>query len=227
MATRFHFANFGAAAVNPSFDAGWEQNGQATRLRLVNSKQASTINAQANSSAVTVPITTTQDILCYQFVSDSFLTPIIWEGTCSGVIRVFENANTNNVTLAAVVSICAADGTNVRQLFSTFNTGTEFPLSASAATRIIPSGSALTRTVGLAGDRLIVELGGHAAAPTAAGSYTMRIGNAGGGDFALTAGLTTDLNPWVELSLNIHDDRFNDYMFARAGDGISVTEKIR
>jgi len=85
----------------------------------------------------------------------------------------------------------------------------------------------LTTTTGQVGDRLVVEVGGHAAGPSAGGSYTMRFGNNAASDFALTSALTTDLNPWVEISQTLHEDRFTNYQSIRADDGISVGERIR
>jgi hypothetical protein len=232
MASRFYLTNIGASAVNPSFDAGWEQTGQADRVRWVPKLRMATLETLVNSTAITVPITTTQDILCRQFVSDpipprNFETSILF----GLVIRVFENANTNNVTLAAVLKLVSQDGQTARgTLFSTFTTDTEFPLSASAATRIV-NNIAVTNVVSRPGDRLVLELGGHAAAPPAAGSYTMRFGSSAATDFALTSALTTDLNPWAELSVDIFGSGLNNYQFASGRDGnagaLSFTDKIR
>src|SRR5512139_461901 len=99
MATRFYFEPTIAAAVNPNFDAGWEQNAQAVRRALRYKNTIAVATALANSSAITVPITTTQDILCYQFVSEPLLAQRII-GTCSFVMRCLESATTANVTLA-------------------------------------------------------------------------------------------------------------------------------
>src|SRR6185436_3763295 len=225
MATRFLLTNSGPAAVNPAFDGGWEQTGQADRVRMLTKQDQSSFQALANGTSITVPITTTQDILCRQFVSDPY-PATQWLGTVSLVIRVFENALTNNVTLAVVVKICDQSGGNLRTLFSTFGTDTEFAASGSDATRIV-NAQALSTTTGQVGDRLVVEVGGHATGPTAAGSYTMRFGNNAASDFALTSALTTDLNPWVEISQTLHEDRFNNYQSIRADDGISVGDRVR
>ena len=80
----------------------------------------------------------------------------------------------------------------------------------------------LTVTVGVG--RLVVI---RAAAPTAGTTYTMRQGDSFATDFALTSGLTTDLNPWCEFSTNIFALPENGMQFVSADDGISVTEKLR
>lgn len=227
-ATRFYLPAEGAGVPNisPAFDAGWEQTGQATRLKLLNKKMLSALSALADNGTRTVPITTTQDILCNQFVSDP-IPPQTIDIDClvSAVIRVLESATTANVTLAVVIKIVSQDGGTVRgTLFSTFNTGTEF--AATAATRIV-SQTAVTKVVTQPGDRIVVEIGGHAAGPTAATTYTMRQGFNAATDFALTAALTTDLNPWVEFSKDLFNVDNNNYKSLDVGDGMSTTEKIR
>lgn len=225
MANRFYLTNSGAAAVSPAFDAGWEQTGQADRVRILHKLQQSATQALAAGTAITVPITTTQDILCRQFVSDPFPSTNL-TGTFSLVIRTFQNATTNNCTLAVVAKLCDQGGGNLRTLFSVFGTDTAFPLSGADATRIV-NAQTITSTISLPGDRLVVEVGVHTAAPSVAGSYTLRFGNSATSDFALTSALTTDLNPWCEISANFHDESFNNFRFVRAGTGISVAEKIR
>ena len=233
MPTRFYFPAEGSGAPtipnNPGFDAGWEQTGQATRLNLLRKSRLSTPSTIADNGSRTVPITTTQDVLCNQFISEPLPAGFRFDTsmTFSLVIRAFENATTNNVTLAVVVKVISQDGLTVRgTLFSTFNTDTEFAVSASAATRIV-NAQALTALTTQPGDRLVVEIGGHAAAPTAAGSYTMRQGNSAASDFALTSGLTTDLNPWCEFSAVLWDSDLNNYRSVRADTGISVAERVR
>lgn len=234
MATRFHFQASGSTAVNPAFDAGWEQTGQAVRLPLVLNNEITVLTTLANSTAVTVPITTTQQILCYQFVSDRVFPPVRL-GTdvlFSMVIRGLENATTNNVFLAYVMRAMSQDGgTSFGTLASSMtNTGTEFV--ATAATRIFGNGTttvALTATTIGQPWRLVLDVGGHAQAPSAAGSYTYRVGTSAASDFALTSALTTDLNPWMELSINLGagPDILSSYGGARGASGISVNERYR
>ena len=227
-ATRFYLPaeGSGAPSVSPAFDAGWEQTAQATRLKLLNKLNLSALSTLTDTGTRTVPITTSQDILCNQFVSDP-LPPqrFLTDTTVSAVIRVLASATTENATLAVVVKVVSQDGGTLRgTLFSTFSTDTTF--LATAATRILAA-SALTALTTQSGDRLVVEIGAHANAPTTAGTYTMRQGNSAATDFALTTALTTDLNPWVEFSSDILGTQLNNYQFIKAGNGMSVTEKIR
>lgn len=227
-ATRFYFPAEGSGAPNisPAFDAGWEQTGQATRLKLLYKKTLSVLSTLADTGTRTVPITTTQDILCNQFVSDPIPAQRI-DTSClfSLVIRVVESNIAANVTLAIVVRVVSNDGGTVRgTLFSTFNVDTEFPTTA--ATRI-QTQSAVTAVTTQPGDRIVVEIGGHAAAPSSGQTYTMRQGNSNASDFALTTALTTDLNPWCEFSKDLFNVDVQSYKNVKVGDGMSTGEKIR
>lgn len=227
-ATRFYLPAEGSGAPNisPAFDAGWEQTGQATRLKLLYKPKLTTLSALADTGTRTVPITTTQDILCNQFISDGIPAQRIGtDCTFSAVIRVLESAATANVTLAIVVRVVSSDGATVKgTLFSTFNVDTEFATTAATRIQVASAVTALTTAVG---DRIVVEIGGHAAAPTAATTYTMRQGTNAATDFALTTALTTDLNPWVEFSQDLFGTGMNDYQFIKVGDGMSTGERIR
>lgn len=224
MATRFYLCNSGAAAVSPAFDAGWEQTGEADRIKLVRKSLLDLITTLANRT-VTVPITTTQDILSRQFVSDPLPSQVIG-GTFSLVVRVSENATTNNAHIAVSVRVCSQDGGTFRgTLYSVFANATEFAVTASAATRIINAVSVTSQTA-QAGDRLVIEIGTHVAAPTAAGSAIHRYGCSAASDFALTSALTTDLNPWCEFSQDLWAGMPNNYQSIQGG-GLSVGERIR
>jgi hypothetical protein len=227
-ATRFYFPaeGSGAPGISPAADAGWEQTGQMTRLKLLNKVQLATLSTLADDGTRTVPITTTQDIVCNQFISGP-IPPQIIDTSCtfSMVIRVLESALTANVTLAVVVRVLSSDGGTIRgTLFSNFNSDTEF--AATAATRIV-SAAAVTAVTTQPGDVLCVEVGGHAAGPTAATTYTMRQGTSAATDFALTTALTTDLNPWCEFSKDLFNVDNQNYKFLKVGDGMSTGEKIR
>jgi hypothetical protein len=230
-ARRFYFTRAVSAPVNPPFDTGWEQTGEALRGMLVPKLMLSALDALTNDQ-VTVPITTTQDILTRQFVSGPVRAGII-NGTFSLVVRCSENATTNNATLAVVVNLVSQDGQTLRgALFSNFNQDTEFAVTASAATRIV-NAQALTQRTAQDGDRIVVEIGVHAAGPTAAGSAIARFGTDAASDFALTSALTTDLNPWCEFSNDLWPSLPNNYAYvdSHAIPGntgiVSFTEKIR
>jgi hypothetical protein len=226
MATRFYLVQTGVAAISPAFDAGWGQTGQADRLRLVlqsDSKAATTLT----DKTVTIPITTTQNILNRQFVSEPLTVPTTISGTISAVVRCLESALTANGFLQIVARVVSFDGITVRGTL--FSGATDLEFDATATTRI-NFGGAVTTVNALQGDRVVVEIGVAAAAPTAATTATQRFGNSATTDFALTSALTTDLNPWVEFSTTFTVSKpmsNNNYQFVKVGDGMSVTERIR
>jgi hypothetical protein len=227
MASRFYFHSSGAIATpnNPGFDANWEQTGQATRLPMDLKTRQGPQTALTNSSNITVPITTTQDILCYQFTSNQIFKPAKLDAstTFSLVFRTLESATTANCFLAYSLRAFDVRGSaSLGTLASVFTGGTEY--AAAAQTRII-SATAITATQIDQLFRLVLEIGSHAAAPTAATTYTLRTGDNAASDFALTSGLTTDLNSWFELSRNLNATGFQNYMSA-GGEG-SVAEKFR
>lgn len=202
------------------------------RLPLVLKNELAATTALTDSAAITVPITTTQQILCYQFVSSRVFLPVRLDASVlfSMIIRGLESATTANVFLAFVLRAMTPDGgTSLGTLGSSMvQAGTEFV--ATAATRIFGDGIttvALTPTTVSQPWRLVIDIGGHAQAPTAAGTYTYRAGSSAASDFALTSALTTDLNPWMELSLNLTATRFNNFQAVRVGSGMTSTERLR
>jgi hypothetical protein len=229
MPTRFYLPaeGSGAPTVSPAFDSNWEQTGQATRLRLRYKQTVSTVSTLADTGTRTVPITTTQDILGTQFVSDPIPAQTI-RGQCSLVIRTIESTVDANVTLAVVLRLMSNDGATSRgTLFSVFGTGTEYAVTA--ATRIVAS-SNVTSFTAQPGDRLVLEVGARATTPVSAQTYTHRLGHSAATDFALTAALTTDLNPWLELSQDLFKGATNwenGRSFGVAASGVSVTERTR
>ncbi|HMU54862.1 MAG TPA: hypothetical protein PKA61_07640 [Nitrospira sp.] len=228
MASRFYLHSSGSSVISPSFDGGWEQTGQAVRLPMDLKSMQGPLTALADSSAKTVPVTTTQQILCYQFVSNQIFLPVRLDASVlfSMVLRGLENATTNNVFLAVILrGVSAAAGAALSTLFSSMtNAGTEFV--ATAATRIF-SQTAIT-SVGFSQPfRLVLEVGGHAQAPSVAGSYTYRVGTNAASDFALTSALTTDLNPWMELSANLNAVTFGNYQGVKVGNNMGTGERIR
>lgn len=201
MATRFYLQNSGAAPVSPSYSAGWEQNGEADRVKLERKAQTSLVSTLTDN-ALTIPITTTQDILNRQYVSEPLPAQTI-SGTFSLVVRCVETDTNANATLATLVYVVSNDGTVSRgTLFSVFGTDTEF--GTTAATRIV-NAAAITAQTAQFGDRIVVEIGLTATVPLALDGASQRFGTSAASDFALTSALTTDLNPWCEFSQDLWD----------------------
>lgn len=221
MATRFYFDPSIAPPVSPAYAAGWGQTGSATRGTLVrkNNKGAST--ALADLSAITVPITTTQSILAVQFISEPITARQSVVGAISGVIKSVVSTNSVNSGLLVRIRSVAVDGT-----VTDINTHSGTTLTTTAATRILTASSLSSGTFE-SGDRLILEVGVLATAPSSSGTFTLRFGLSAATDFALTAGLTTDINPWYEFGADLFGGRPNNYQAVKVGDGMSTGEKIR
>jgi hypothetical protein len=118
-----------------------------------------------------------------------------------------ETTTSGDTHLAYVIRVVSGDGGTIRGVIGLYHaTSTEFALVASAATRIHSARTdGATAFSSQVGDRIIVEIGLHGVTP-ALEAIQMRKGDPVASpplDFALTAGLTTDLVPWVQLSRDV------------------------
>ncbi len=230
MATRFYFDTSTSPPVNPPFDGGWEQTGSTIRGKLAQKNLLTTATALADTT-VTTAITTSQDYLIAQFTSEplpatGWLSSPAAAAAMTLVVRVSESVATVNAVLAILLKVVSQDGQTSRgNLFANFAVDTEWAVAGSDATRIANQSHIAMITQG--GDRLVLEIGAHLASPSTSGSVTMRFGMSAASDFALTSGLTTDLNPWLEVGETLRATRANNYQFIKVGDGMSVSERIR
>jgi len=206
MATRLYLPASGspplaALAVN----ANWELTNGLLRLPCFTAKQ----NTALATDPRTWPSTTTQQWCWRQYQSDVLAEAYNWTtaDTVSMVIGKCgePSALTADTHLAYVVRVVSGDGSVIRGVIGLYHaTSTEFPNVASAATRIHNARvNGATNFSSQVGDRIIIEVGLHGVTPAAV-QVQMRFGDpTATGDFALTAGLTTDLDPWVQLSRTV------------------------
>ncbi len=190
----------GTAPASPATDSNWEYLYTGwTRRPLVRSKS----NTALATLSQTYGATATSQKLYAQWVSETLDVDQTISGTVSMVVgKCGETSTSGDAHLAFSLRVVKPDGTFRGTLLLYHATSTEFPLIASAATRI-HSARAITSLACLAGDRLVLEIGIHAVTP-ANEVMQMRFGDPSAtADFALTAGLTTDLDPWMELSANL------------------------
>lgn len=198
MATRLYLQSTSTGAVNPAFaDGGWERNHGSYASRIM-------ATAKANTPLTTVSgvfgATTTSQTRWHTFVSDTLDVNQTISGTFSLVVgKCAETTTSGNAHLAYALRVVTGAGVHRATLSTVMATSTEFPLIASAATRI-HSAKAITSFGASAGDRLVLEIGVHGVTP-ANEVMQLRFGDPTAvADFALTAALTTDLCPWGELS---------------------------
>lgn len=216
MATRFYLGSVAAPSISPAFDGNWEQTGQAVRLVLYSAKNyPGATEALTNSTSVTVPITTTQDILIAQFVGPPMPATRFDARNWTLVVRCLEAAAAANAHLAYSLRVLSNDGGTVRgTLKSNFANSTEF--TTAAQTRLSNTPGAITALSAQIGDRLCLEVGVRATGPTSASTATARFGFNAATDFAATSGLTTDLNPWCEFEQDISATIFANYQHSQS-----------
>ncbi len=205
MPTKLYLPSSGRPPIQDlPVNTNWELSNGLLRLPCFTTKQ----NTALTTSTRTWPAATTQQWCWWQFVSPPMAAGYSWTtaDTVSMVIGKCAQTTTSGDThLVYAVRVVSIDGETIRGVIGLYHTtSTEFPLVASAATRIHSA-----RVTGAAtfssqiGDRIIIEIGLHGVTPGLQ-NIQMRIGDpTATADFALTAALTTDLCPWVQLSRTV------------------------
>lgn len=203
MATRLYLPASGTAPLaSLAYDANWELSTSAVRSPTSTTKA----NTALANTVLTWPDNATAQWVWWQFQSQTMKAGYSWTtaDTVSMVIRGLEGNAAVDSHVAYSVRVVSADGTTVRGTVGLYHaTSTEF--TTSALTRIHDARTnGASNFTSYIGDRIIVEIGLHGATPSVSYTVTMRVGDPSGtADFALTAGLTTDLCPWVELSRTV------------------------
>jgi hypothetical protein len=204
MATRFYLPASGTAPLaSLAYDANWERTTGFARLPTSTSKS----NTALASSSRTWAGTTTVQWVWWQFQSAPLKYGYTWTtaDTISMVISCFEVNTQCDDHIAYSVRVVNSDGTTVRGTVGLFHaTSTELVVTT-LTTRIHSArNDGASNFTSYAGDRIIIEIGLHGVTPSASYAQSLRIGDPSAtADFALTAGLTTDLCPWVELSCTV------------------------
>jgi len=225
MATRFYLPSTGAAAVSPAFDASWEDTTLADSLRLlVRDEPTVPITALADKTSGAIPAVTA-DWLHRQYVSDPIIArQLSTSDTVRAILRCNESGSELNGSLRYVLRVVSNDGATFR---GTLWTGTTTEISSGSSNTKIAGPTALSAVAAQTGDRLVLEVGVGVNPSLADRTFTCRFGNSASSDFAFTAGLTTDLNSWLELSCNLFTPDNNNYQFVKVGDGMGTGERIR
>lgn len=209
MPTRFYLPNSGTSPVaSPVLSAVWDiTTGFFNRPTDVTKSNTALGAGTARQKGST---TAWHDRLDGVFISTQQLAAqTIAAGTFSAVIRAVESNAAADDFLQIVIKVVSADGATTRGTIYAGSALTAVSATASAengeypttsATRI-KSAIATTSVVAQAGDRIQIELGARTGGTTTTHTFTHRFGDpTATADFALTAGLTSDAPPWVELS---------------------------
>ena len=206
MATRFYLPASGTPPLSAlAKNAAWELETGIVRLPTKITKQ----NTALATSTRTWPATTTQQWCWYQYQSEQLLAAYSWTtaDTVSMVLgKLAETTTAGDTHLNYNIRVVSQDGTVIRGIIGALQAtaGSEFLLIAAAATKIFNAATTgATNFSSQIGDRIIIEIGVHGVTP-ALENIQFRIGDpTATADFALTAGLTTDLCSWVELSRTV------------------------
>ena len=206
MATRFYLPSGGTPPLSAlAKNSAWELEGGIVRLPTKITKQDTALSTSTRAW----PNNTTQQWCWYQFQSEQLSAAYSWttSDTVSMVLgKLAETSTSGDTHLNYNIRVVSQGGTVIRGIIGALQAtaGSEFPLMASAATKIFNAATTgATNFSSQIGDRIIIEIGTHGVTP-AAENIQLRIGDPSAtADFALTAGLTTDLVSWVELSRTV------------------------
>ncbi len=200
MAVRFYLPSTGTSPL-PSLAVASGWSGSVANFGRGPLERSKATNTALASQAAVFLSTANRADAWRQWTSEPLTEPYSFTGshTASLVMRCVESVAQVDAHIACVVRVVSGDGATVRgTLLSHLTASTEYATTAS--TRIL-SALTLSAVSALAGDRIVVELGSYGVTPSTAGTATLRYGTPSAtADFALTANLTTDLVPWLELS---------------------------
>lgn len=204
--TRLYLPSTGAAAVNPSFSAGWEDTGGADRIALATAAGGST--AQTGKTVTDANNTIDTDLLARQYVSPPLNGAQTISGTIKGQVKASESANPQNAFPQMTVYVVSNDGLTVRGTamamhssalsseFSTSNVNRKFPLAAlSPVTLSSVSASDC--------DRIVIEYGSRNNSTGTGATITLVFGDDSASDLAENETQSTTADPWVEFSATI------------------------
>jgi hypothetical protein len=205
MSTRLYLPSSGVPPLADLLvDSNWELTNGLTRLPCYTAKK----NTALTTKTLTWISATTQQWCWWQFQSETLQAAYNWTtaDTVSMVVgKCAETSSAGDTHLVYAVRVVSGNGLVVRGVIGLYHsTSTEYPLIASAATRIHSARvTGATSFSSQPGDRIIIEIGLHGVTPGLQ-NIQMRIGDPSAvADFALTAALTTDLCGWVQLSRTV------------------------
>jgi hypothetical protein len=188
MATRYYLPSSGGAAVSPAIDASWTTDSRLTAaaIALVSAKTNTALTDSAGAS-------TAAECLA-QYVSAP-IGVFNFNGTTVSFVARGKRQGAAGPTGQVVIRLRHADGTFTTLLAAT-SLDANWP-ATTETTRIL-NAVALANVTSLNNDRLVVEIG-DGTAVTSPG--TINFGDVSAtADYALTTGLTTALDPWIEFS---------------------------
>lgn len=205
MATRFYLSSTATHSLTPGFDGGWTRTADADRRVMSTTKDSSAETSKTFFANGTAAANASACNRQYLSAPLAIGTAFVTSDTMKCYIRCQESAANDNLNRAPVaVKVLASDGTTIRATLKSLgaygpNT-TEW--GTSLASKAVLDGDALAANyTTVAGDRLLIELGGQVDATggtSVTGTQSFGANNAS--DIAESEGVTTVLNAWFEVS---------------------------
>lgn len=198
-ATRFYLPSSGAAAISPSFDAGWESTGSAQRLASTTSPQGTQMTSVG---VVGDHSDADQDILYRQYVVS---TPLAAQTISAQTVKIqalgSELNSNNNQFLAWSIKVVTSAGALRGQVVALKRDGTEF----NVGTQNRGDSTTTTQVITQDGDYLVFEIGigGDPNDGTGDHDAVFYIGDSAATDLPENDTATTELNPWIEFANSI------------------------
>lgn len=179
----------------PPVDPSWEQPATSFfRAPAVRTKRDTPLTDFSSLFGATISGQT----VWAQYITEALDVDQTIDGTLALIVRGFEGSLAENLHIAYVARLIGPDYTVRGTLASFQTTQTEFGVTPETRIR---SGDGIAATAGLAGDRIVMEFGFHGVGQANAAANVLRFGDpVGVANFALTAGLTTDLCTWFRIT---------------------------
>lgn len=193
---RWYFRAATPAETSPDFSASWTEVDGALRRYLSPAALADDTIADGPS----LPATAGNLQIDRQYITPPLRGGVLLS-TFSGVIACLESNVDDNAAGRIGIRVVTEDGSTVQATLlavAAFTGSAEYSASA-RGTRRLGATRALTSYTTAPGDRIVVEIGFTDASGTTPQARHV-YGSSAGSDYALTDGLTTVLNPWIEFA---------------------------
>lgn len=204
--TRVYLPSTGAAAVSPSFSAGWEDTGGADRIALATASGGAT--TQSTKTVTDTINTIDTDSLVRQYVSPPLNGAQTISGTVKGQAKASESSNAQNARAQVTIYVVSNDGATVKGTLLNFDASalsSEF--STSAINRKFPlaaiSPAALSSVSALDCDRIVIEYGARNHSTGTGVTISMVFGDDSASDLAENETASGVFDPWLEFSGSI------------------------
>lgn len=210
--TRFYLPSTGTAAINPSFDAAWNDTSQVASRPANTTKGTSSFVEVADTEASSSNL---WDVCLGRFISEPLAAQTI-AGAVKGYIRARESAAGANARSQMVIRVVSGDGSVVRGTLheqdnrtinesewvatTTLTAARNARFPTTQASAAVPS---MTSVTAQDGDRIVIEVGGRAVnTVTTTFTLAMRFGE-NAADLAENETGTTEGAPWIEFDSSI------------------------